>query len=117
MSLLEIQFVAGAIEAAPLHSDAQWISSWKDVRKAIDNLPMSALRPKLFSAHVMGGCAMSNEADTGVVDLDGLHYHISNLSIIDGSIFPTSIGANPSLAIYAMAAKLANSLLPSLLKK
>ena len=108
---------AGAIESMPLHSDAQWIRSWKDARKAIANLPMSALRPKLFSAHVMGGCAMSVDPYTGVVDLDGRHHHISNLSVVDGSISPTSIGANPSLAIYAMAAKLANGLFPGLLKK
>lgn len=113
-SLLEIQFAAGAKEAAPLHNDAQWMRSWKQARKAIENLPLSAHRPKLFSAHVMGGCMMSVDPHTSVVALDGRHHHVSNLSIIDGSIFPTSVGANPSLAIYAIAAKLTNGLLTSL---
>jgi choline dehydrogenase-like flavoprotein len=113
-SLLEIQFAAGAKEAAPLHSDAQWIGSWKQVDKAIKDLPMSAHRPKLFSAHVMGGCAMSDDPHSSVVGLDACHHHVSNLSIIDGSIFPTSVGANPSLPIYVMAAVLAKKLLPTL---
>ena len=36
-------------------------------------------------------------------NLDGLH-------ILDGSIFPTSIGANPQLSIYGMVARLATRL-------
>lgn len=113
-SLLEIHFAAGAKEAAPIHSDASWIRSWKDVNKAVDNLVLAAHRPKLFSAHVMGGCSMSDDIKNSVVNLNGRHHHISNLSIIDGSIFPTSIGANPSLPIYAMAAKLTKELIKEL---
>jgi len=113
-SMLEIQFAAGAIEAAPLHSEMQWIRSWKHVRNVLEYLPMSAHRPKLFSAHVMGGCAMSSDPLSSVVALDGRHHHVVNLSIIDGSIFPSSVGANPSLPIYAMAVKLARELLTTL---
>ncbi len=109
-SLLEIHFAAGAKEAAPMHSDLRWSRSWKEAQKQIDALPLEAQRPKLFSAHVMGGCAMGAEVKGSVVDLEGRYHHLSNLHIIDGSIFPSSIGANPSLAIYAMAAKLSKGL-------
>jgi len=30
--------------------------------------------------------------------------------VVDGSLFPTSIGANPQLSIYAMSARLATAL-------
>jgi choline dehydrogenase-like flavoprotein len=30
--------------------------------------------------------------------------------VLDGSLFPTSLGANPQLSIYAIAAKLATGL-------
>jgi choline dehydrogenase-like flavoprotein len=30
--------------------------------------------------------------------------------VLDGSLFPTSIGANPQLSIYALVAKLASGL-------
>ena len=109
-SMMEIQFAAGAIEALPSHTDAPWYRSWKEAKKGIKDLPLAANRAKLFSAHTMGGCAMGTDIKNTVVNLDGHHHHLSNLSVIDGSIFPTSIGANPSLPIYAMATLLANKL-------
>ncbi|MGV8657484.1 GMC oxidoreductase [Pseudomonas aeruginosa] len=33
-----------------------------------------------------------------------------NLSIHDGSLFPTSIGANPQLSVYGLTAQLASAL-------
>jgi choline dehydrogenase-like flavoprotein len=36
---------------------------------------------------------------------DGRHHQIENLSVFDGSAFPTSIGANPQLSIYGMVAR------------
>lgn len=53
---------------------------------------------------------MGADSRSSVVDLDGNHRFVQNLTIIDGSIFPTSIGANPSLPIYAIAAKLSSQL-------
>ena len=41
---------------------------------------------------------------------DGLYRGIGNLSVHDGSLFPTSIGANPQLSIYGITAKLASGL-------
>jgi len=34
--------------------------------------------------------------------------------VLDGSLFPTSVGANPQLSIYAMTAKLASGLVTAL---
>jgi choline dehydrogenase-like flavoprotein len=53
----------------------------------------------------MGGAAMSSRPDEWWTD--GRHWTLRNLSIIDGSIFPTSIGANPQLSIYAFALRAA----------
>jgi choline dehydrogenase-like flavoprotein len=39
---------------------------------------------------------------------------VGNLYAADGSLFPTSIGANPQLSIYAIAAKLADGLAASM---
>ena len=109
-SLLQIQFAAGARRVLPAHSEATWFRSWSEAQRAIDNLSMTPHHSKLFSAHVMGGCAMGADSRSSVVDLDGNHRFVQNLTIIDGSIFPTSIGANPSLPIYAIAAKLSSQL-------
>jgi choline dehydrogenase-like flavoprotein len=49
-----------------------------------------------------------------VVDEDGRHHHLRNLSVHDGSVFPTSIAANPQLSIYALAARNSAALARSL---
>ena len=41
---------------------------------------------------------------------DGVHWQLENLSIHDGSLFPTSIGANPQLSIYGITNRLAQVL-------
>ncbi|HLL19695.1 MAG TPA: GMC oxidoreductase, partial [Rubrivivax sp.] len=38
------------------------------------------------------------------------HWQLRNLSVLDGSIFPTSIGANPQLSVYGLVNKLATQL-------
>ena len=45
-----------------------------------------------------------------IVDSQGTHHQIANLSVLDGSVFPTSIGANPQLSIYALTAQNATAL-------
>ncbi len=94
----------------PIHDDAAPYRSWAEARQAIAALPMQALRAKVVSAHVMGGCALSPDAKDGVANLQGRNHQLDKLSIIDGSIFPTSIGANPQLSVYAFAARLAEGL-------
>ena len=110
LSMAELQFAAGAKSVSAAHLDAQEWTTWQQAKTAIPKLPMEPLRAALFSAHVMGGCAMGNNPKTSVVDQTGQHHQIRNLNIIDGSCFPTSIGANPQLSIYAIAAKLATQL-------
>jgi choline dehydrogenase-like flavoprotein len=105
LAMAEIQFAAGAQTVMPAHENAKGCATLKDAREAIDALPMRALAARIVSAHVMGGCAMGSDERTGVVDEDGRHYQLRNLSIHDGSIFPTSIAANPQLSIYALAAR------------
>ena len=41
---------------------------------------------------------------------DGRHWQVENLSVHDGSLFPTSIGANPQLSVYGLVNKLATGL-------
>jgi choline dehydrogenase-like flavoprotein len=67
-----------------------------------------------MSAHVMGGCAMGTEPRRSVVDEAGRHHQLRNLSVHDASLFPTSVGANPQLSIYAQAARLSAALAAAL---
>lgn len=106
LSMAELQFAAGARSVTPVHESAGPYESWTQARAAIQALPMQPYLTRVVSAHVMGGCAMSAEPERGVVRPDGRHWQISNLSVHDGSLFPTSIGANPQLSVYAQATRL-----------
>lgn len=110
LSMAEIQFAAGAREVTPGHELGGTHRRWQDARAAIAALPMQPLLTRVVSAHVMGGCAMASTPERGVVRPDGRHWQIANLSVHDGSIFPTSIGANPQLSIYGIVNRLATQL-------
>jgi len=109
-SMAEIQFAAGAKSVLPLHADADYVNTLAKARELIDELSLELYRTRLGSAHVMGGCAMGEEAKNAVTDSLGRHHQLRNLSVHDGSLFPTSIGANPQLSVYGLTAKLATAL-------
>jgi choline dehydrogenase-like flavoprotein len=114
LAMAEIQFAAGARRVLPVHEQATGYDSWAQARAAIAALPLEPLRTRVVSAHVMGGCAMGADARSGVVDARGRHWQLANLSVHDGSVFPTGIGANPQLSIYALTARNASSLAAAL---
>ncbi|MDB5928548.1 MAG: glucose-methanol-choline oxidoreductase [Polaromonas sp.] len=110
LSMMEIQFAAGARQVLPLHEMASPYTSWEAARAAVLALPMKPRLVKLVSAHVMGGCGLAGTERQGVTRPDGLHWQLENLSIHDGSLFPTSIGANPQLSVYGVVNRLAQGL-------
>jgi choline dehydrogenase-like flavoprotein len=110
LSMAEIQFAAGARQVMPAHQMARQYTQWSQAREAIQALPMKPLLTRVVSAHVMGGCAMAGTERQGVVGPDGVHWQLANLSVHDGSLFPTSIGANPQLSVYGVANRLATGL-------
>ena len=110
LSMMEIQFAAGAKQVLPLHELAAPYTHWPEARAAVLALPMKPLLVKVVSAHVMGGCGFAGTEQQGVTRPDGVHWQLDNLSIHDGSIFPTSIGANPQLSVYGAVNRLAQGL-------
>ena len=60
--------------------------------------------------HQMGTMRMGNDPDTSVVNRDQRVHGIPNLYVIDGSVFPTSGGYNPTLTIEALAWRAAERL-------
>jgi choline dehydrogenase-like flavoprotein len=117
LSMAEIQFAAGAKTVHPVHEMADAYTSWTSAKKAIDTLPYKPMLTRVASAHVMGGCALSDDVKMGVVSSAGRYHGVSNLSVHDGSLFPTSIGANPQLSIYGITAVLASGLAEQLTGK
>ena len=71
----------------------------------IDGVPWVGLNDLLDipnTAHILGGCPMGGDAQTGVVDIDHQVFNYPGLYVADGSVVPANLGVNPSLTIAAM---------------
>lgn len=79
----------------------------EEFAKRANGIPQSSLFESILdmstTAHILGGCAIGNNENEGVVDIKCETFNYPNLHIIDGSIIPANLGVNPSLTITAMA--------------
>jgi choline dehydrogenase-like flavoprotein len=101
--LAEAAFASGAIEVQTLHDPPLVLAGRKEIDR-IDRALWEPCRVAVFSAHVMGGCRMGDDPRSSVVRSEDLRHHsISNLHVVDGSVFPTSLGVNPQESIYGLS--------------
>lgn len=74
--------------------------------KALGGIPMALLTDVLFNipttAHCIGGCAMADSPDRGVMDTQNRVFGYRNMLICDGSMLSANLGVNPSLTITAL---------------
>jgi cholesterol oxidase len=75
--------------------------------RKVTGVPQNILLEVFFdrptTAHILGGCPMSETSKTGVVDKNLKVHDYPNFYITDGSVIQGNIGVNPSLTITAMA--------------
>lgn len=57
----------------------------------------------LITPHPLGGCAMADSPDKGVVDRKGEVFGHPRLYVIDGAMIPAALGVNPSRTIASLA--------------
>ena len=110
LRMAEVQFAAGATQVTPAHMAARPYTSLADVKAALATLPRKPAQALLFTAHLMGGCAMGADPRTSVTNSDGRHHQVEGLAVIDGSMFPTGLGVNPQITICGIAARHATRL-------
>ena len=55
------------------------------------------------TAHFIGGCAIGDSPETGVIDPYQRLYGYDGLHVVDGSAISANLGVNPSLTITAQA--------------
>jgi choline dehydrogenase-like flavoprotein len=110
-TLARANFAAGAVQVATGEFPQLVLRSDRDISR-IESY--DAARLPLFSAHVMGGCKMGDDPKTSVVRSRDLRHHsVENLHVVDGSVFPTSLGVNPQESIYGLAHLMAGRLAAS----
>jgi choline dehydrogenase-like flavoprotein len=100
--LAQIHLAAGVQTVGTLHNDPIMMQSEQELSR-LEAAGYGALEHTIFTAHQMGGCAMGADPSTSVVDTTLRHHQVPNLYVVDGSVFPTSLGVNPSQTIYSLA--------------
>ncbi len=55
------------------------------------------------TAHILGGCPMGKDAQSGVIDKNNKVFNYENLYVCDGSMISSNPGVNPSLTITAIS--------------
>jgi Choline dehydrogenase and related flavoproteins len=75
--------------------------------RKVTGIPQNILFEVFFNrpttAHILGGCPMSETIETGVVDKNLKVHGYPDFYITDGSVIQGNIGVNPSFTITAMA--------------
>jgi cholesterol oxidase len=75
--------------------------------RKVAGIPQNILLEVFFNrpttAHILGGCPMSENTETGVIDKNLKVHGYPDFYITDGSVIQGNIGVNPSLTITAVA--------------
>lgn len=64
---------------------------------------------KIITVHSLGGCALSDTPDRGVVSPEGEVHGYPGLFVADGSVIPTAIGFHPAMTIAAVSERIAEA--------
>jgi cholesterol oxidase len=86
----------------PLANEAARLVA-KRVRGHPKTMWSEALLNAPTTAHILGGCAMAESLDKGVVNFNGEIFGYPNLYVADGSVVPANLAVNPSLTITALS--------------
>jgi choline dehydrogenase-like flavoprotein len=109
-SLAEIHLASGARWSSTGHDPPLLIHRTEDL-DSIDAQRWETGSVGVGTAHQMGGCAMGDDRATAVVRSEDLRHHVlKNLYVMDGSVFPTSLGVNPQESIYGLVSLMATRL-------
>lgn len=101
-NIAKLQLETGAKRIFTGHDPVDVITKTADIQK----LDAALFRPNSIfvgSAHQMGGAMMGAKEKGAVVRSEDLrHQTLEDLYVMDGSVFPTSLGVNPQLSIYGL---------------
>ncbi len=84
----------------------------KKVNGIAQNILLEVFFNRPTTAHILGGCPMSESRETGVVDKNLKVHGYPDMYITDGSVIQGNIGVNPALTITAIS-EYAMNLIPS----
>ncbi len=108
LRLVDIYEAAGAKRFAPMIRPLRFYDSAEEARRAILTVKSATDFAHMHASHPHGTCRIGQSAETGVVDAYGRVFGASGLYVMDGSIFPSTLGVNPQVTIVALSSYLAS---------
>jgi choline dehydrogenase-like flavoprotein len=107
--------MAGAVVHYRTSGNTERLLTWH-AQRAIESLTEAGVRDIAVvqaraNGHFMGTARMGLDPTSSVCDRWGFTHRIRNLGIIDGSVFPTASGMNPTSTISALALRTAQRLI------
>lgn len=105
-----VQLAAGAREVFTMHAEPLVIRTERDLA-AIATAPVAPNRLALYSAHVNGTARLGTDPRTSGCTPTGERHGVPGLYVMDGSLLPTGVGANPQETIMALVTVLTERLL------
>lgn len=107
--------LAGAVVSYRVGENTKRLLAW-NAERAIESLAEAgasdlAVVQARANGHFMGTTRMGPDPASSVCDRWGFTHRIRNLGVIDGSVFPTASGMNPTSTISALALRTAQRLI------
>jgi choline dehydrogenase-like flavoprotein len=108
-TLVRLYFAAGARQVAPFVHPLRFYDNEAEALEAIDRVKVSTDFARVHGSHPHGTCRMGPETgeSRGVCGPDGHVWGAKELYVVDGSVFPTTLGVNPQISIMAFALQIA----------
>ncbi len=102
-TIIDMFHEAGSRAIRPMVAGSRFFAHKRDARDWVrrHNSPKNF---SLYSSHPMGTCRIGTDPGRAVVrPEDGRTHDLEGLHVVDSSLFPTAMGANPQITIMAQA--------------
>ncbi|MCB0219512.1 MAG: GMC family oxidoreductase [Chrysiogenetes bacterium] len=109
-NLAKIYLASGATKVLLPWNDAPMARTDAEVDKLVAEREIAPHKFLLTSVHPQASCPMGEDSKKSVIDSRGKVHGMSGLYVADGSVFPTSIGTPPTIAIATLATWIANGI-------
>jgi choline dehydrogenase-like flavoprotein len=112
-TLVRAFFAAGATAVVPGVAPSRFIADEAAALAAVDTLTSQSMLAQAYASHPHGTCRVGPKdgPDKGVVDVDGKVHGVDGAYVMDGAVFPSTLGVNPQITIMATALALSRKLL------
>ncbi|MEW6777493.1 MAG: GMC family oxidoreductase [Bdellovibrionota bacterium] len=109
-NLAKIYLASGARKVLLPYADGPFASSDAEVDRIVAEREPVPHKLLLSAVHPQGSCPMGEDPRKSVLDSFGKVHGVEGLYVADGSVFPTSVGTPPTIAIATLASWIAKGI-------